>query len=178
VQTLLRALEQTIDALASAVEMRGPHTAHHQHRVSNLAWAIAREMGLADDQIEAVRIAGLIHDIGKMAVPAQILTKSSRLTEKEMALVRDHPHAAYDMLKDVEFPWPIVQIVLQHHERLDGSGYPQGLKREEILLEARVLAVADIVEAMVSHRVHRSALVIRKAFEEIEAARASCTTLR
>lgn len=166
-ETLRRALEQTIDALVSALEMRDSHSAGHQHRVSDLARAIAREMELCDDVTTSLCLAGLLHDIGKMSVPAEILNKASRLSETEMALVRDHPRAAYDILQDVEFPWPIIQIVLQHHERLDGSGYPQGLKGEEILLEARILAVADIVEAMASHRAHRPALGIGKALEEI-----------
>ena len=164
---LRRALDQTVGALAAAVEARDPYTAGHQRRVANLASAVAREMGLSDDQIDAIHVFGLIHDIGKIQVPASILSKPSRLTEPEMKMVRTHSQAGYDILGTVDFPWPVCEIVLQHHERMDGSGYPQGLSGEEILLEARILAVADVVEAMASHRPYRPALGIDKALEEI-----------
>lgn len=164
---LQRTLEGAAQALAATAEQRDPYTASHQRRVTELAWAIASEMGLAEKQVEGLRTAGLIHDLGKISVPAEILSKPSELTEAEMSLVKGHPRVAYDILKEIEFPWPVAQIVLQHHERLDGSGYPQGLSDEEILLEARILAVADVVEAMVSHRPYRPARAIDEALEEI-----------
>ena len=160
-------LEETVNALASAVEMRDPYTAGHQRRVAQLACAVAKEMDMSDEQIEAVHMAGLIHDIGKISVPAEILSKPSRLSEMEMDLIKIHPQVSFDILKDIEFPWPIAHIVLQHHERMDGSGYPHGLSGEDILLEARILAVADVVEAMASHRPYRPALGTDKALDEI-----------
>jgi PAS domain S-box-containing protein len=164
---LRRSLGQTVNVLASAVELRDRYTAGHQRRVTHLARAIATEMGLSEDQIDAIRMAGAIHDIGKINVPAEILSKPSRLSEMEMNLIRIHPQSGFDILKDVDFPWPVAPIVLQHHERLDGSGYPDSLSADEILLEARILAVADVVEAMCSHRPYRTALGIDKALEEI-----------
>ncbi len=160
-------LEETVNALASAVEMRDSYTAGHQRRVAQLACAVARETDLPDDQIEAIYMAGLIHDIGKISVPADILLKPSRLSEMEMNLIKTHPQVSFDILKDIEFPWPVAHIVLQHHERMDGSGYPHGLSGEDILLEARILAIADVVEAMASHRPYRPALGIDKALDEI-----------
>jgi hypothetical protein len=161
-------LEGTVRALASAVEMRDPYTAGHQREVTRLACAIANEMGLPEAQIEGIRMAGLIHDIGKINVPAEILSKPGILTGLEFGLIKTHPQVGSDILNGtIEFPWPIAQIVLQHHERMDGSGYPQGLSGEEILLEARILGVADVVEAMASHRPYRPALSINKALEEI-----------
>jgi len=162
-----RTLQQTVNALGSAVEMRDRYTAGHQMRVAELACAIAREMGLSEDRINGIRVAGLIHDIGKVSVPAEILAKPSKLSELEMSLIKEHPKIGYEILKEVEFPWPIADIVLQHHERLNGSGYPQGLKANEIIFEAKVLAVADVVEAMASHRPYRPSLGIDKAFQEI-----------
>ena len=164
---LQRALEVTIQAIGLTTETRDPYTAGHQRRVTLLASAIAREMGLSEEQVESIRVAGLVHDIGKMSVPAEILSKPSKLTEIEFGLIKAHPQVAYDILATIEFPWPIAQIVLQHHERMDGSGYPQGLKGEEIVLEARILAVADVVEAMASHRPYRPALGVEKSLEEI-----------
>jgi len=164
---LQRALEGTIQAIGLTTETRDPYTAGHQRRVTLLASAIAREMGLSEEQVESIRVAGLVHDIGKMSVPAEILSKPSKLTEIEFGLIKAHPQVAYDILATIEFPWPIAQIVLQHHERMDGSGYPQGLKGEEIVLEARILAVADVVEAMASHRPYRPALGVEKSLEEI-----------
>ena len=128
---------------------------------------MATDMGLTDDQVEGVRITASLHDIGKIGVPAEILSKPGRLIDIEFNLIKNHPQTGYELLKDIEFPWPVAQIVLQHHERMDGSGYPQGLKSEDILLEARILAVADVVEAMASHRPYRAALGIEAALEEI-----------
>lgn len=139
--------------------------------MTKLAEAIAIELGLDAEVVEGTRAAGLLHDIGKMAIPAEILSKPSQLTEMEMALIRSHPRVAYDILKPVSFPWPLAEIVHQHHERLDGSGYPQGLRGDEILMEARILAVADTVEAMASHRPYRAAVGIDAALEVIEASR-------
>ncbi len=161
------ALDGTIRALGLTAETRDPYTAGHQLRVTKLACAIGQGMGLPDEKIEGIRAAGLMHDIGKMAVPAEILSKPARLTEAEFSLIKAHPQVAYEILKEIEFPWPIADMVLQHHERLDGSGYPRGLKGDEICLEARILAVADVVEAMSSHRPYRPALGIDKALEEV-----------
>ncbi|MBN1255488.1 MAG: PAS domain S-box protein, partial [Deltaproteobacteria bacterium] len=156
-----------INTLASTVEMRDLYTADHQRRTTILACAIAEEMGLTEEQFDGLRMAGLIHDIGKLSVPAEILNKPGSLSETEFNIIKTHPQAGYNTLKQIEFPWPVAQIVLQHHERLDGSGYPQGLRGEEIMLEARILAVADVVEAMASHRPFRPALGIEAALEEI-----------
>ena len=164
---LQRTMEGTLHALTSALEARDSYTAGHQRRVTQLACAVAEEMGLSNDQIEGLRVASLIHDIGKMSIPAEILSKSNQLTETEYELIKGHPQAGYNIIEEIVFPWPVAQIVLQHHERMNGSGYPQGLKGEKILLEARILAVADVVEAMSSHRPYRSALGIDKALEEI-----------
>ncbi len=161
----------TVDALAAAVEKRDPYTAGHQRRVSDLAAAVAREMGLPSDQTSAIHIAGMVHDVGKIYVPAEILSKPSQLSEIEMMMVRTHPQVGFDVLKTVDFPWPVAEIVLQHHERLNGSGYPRALAGEEICLEARILAAADVVEAMVSHRPYRPAHPLEKALEEIVAHR-------
>jgi HD-GYP domain-containing protein (c-di-GMP phosphodiesterase class II) len=194
-----RAFQATVGVLVSAVELRDPYTAGHQRRVARLADAIAREMGLPEEQIEGTRVAAVIHDIGKINVPTEILSKPGRLSDNEFdlvkthpqvghdilnipakrdrgrgglsqiefGLIKTHPQAGYEVLKTIEFPWPVAEIVLQHHERLDGSGYPQGLCGEEIMLEARILAVADVVEAMSSHRPYRSARGQDKALEEI-----------
>ena len=159
--------DSTVMALSSAVEVRDLYTAGHQRRVTQLAVEIAKEMGL-EDRIKALRIAGLLHDIGKIAIPSDILTKPTRLTEVEYMLVKHHPVTGYQILKKIEFPWPVATIVLQHHERLDGSGYPQGLKDGDILIEARIIAVADVVEAISSHRPYRPALGISVALDEIK----------
>ncbi|TFG90971.1 MAG: PAS domain S-box protein [Candidatus Atribacteria bacterium] len=161
------ALGGTIQALAVAVETRDPYTAGHQKRVADLSRAIAAEMCLDNNRIDGIRMAGVVHDLGKMSIPAEILSKPSKLSEIEYSLIKTHPKAGYDILKDVEFPWPIAQIVLQHHERIDGSGYPAGLKGEEILLEARIIGVADVVEAIASYRPYRQGLGIEKALGEI-----------
>ncbi len=167
-QNLRKTVEGTIHTIAATVEARDPYTAGHQQRVADLATAIAKEMKLTDEQIEGVKMAGLIHDLGKIQVPAEILSKPGKLTELEFGLVKIHPQVGFDLLKEIEFPWPIAQMVRQHHEKMDGSGYPQGLKGDEILLEARILAVADIVEAMSSHRPYRPALGIEKALTQIK----------
>jgi len=166
-EKLQKALESTIQAVGLTTETRDPYTAGHQKRVTRLACAIAQEMGLSEEKIGDIRIAGLMHDIGKMSIPAEILSKPSRLTDMEYRLVQGHPQVAYDILKAAELPCPIADIVLQHHERMDGSGYPHGIKGEEIRLEARILAVADVVEAMASHRPYRPALGMDAALEEI-----------
>lgn len=163
-----KALYGTVSALASALEKRDSYTAGHQKRVTQLACAISKEMKLPKDQKEGLNVAATLHDIGKITTPAEILSKPTVLSEHEMALVKDHARASYDILKKVDFTWPVSQIILQHHERLDGSGYPGGLKGKEILLEARILAVADVVEAMASHRPYRPALGVEKALEEID----------
>jgi len=165
------ATEGTILAMASAIESRDPYTAGHQQRVADLARAIARRMDLSDGEVSAVYFASLIHDLGKIRVPAEILSYPGKLPEHAMRLVREHPDEGFRILQKVKFPWPIAQIILQHHERMDGSGYPQGLSGEAICKEARILAVADVVEAMASHRPYRPALGIDAALEEIEKGR-------
>jgi PAS domain S-box-containing protein/putative nucleotidyltransferase with HDIG domain len=166
-ERLKEALYATINAFASTVEVRDPYTSGHQQRATILASAIAEELDLAEERIEGIRMAGLIHDIGKIIVPAEILSKPGPLTELQYTMVKMHPQVGHDMLKEIKFPWPIAEIVLQHHERMDGSGYPHGVRGEEIILEARILAVADVVEAMSSHRPYRPSLGIDKALEEI-----------
>jgi PAS domain S-box-containing protein/putative nucleotidyltransferase with HDIG domain len=166
-EQLHEALEGTIQAMALTIEIRDPYTAGHQRRVSKLSCAIARELGMPEDQVEGIRVAGDIHDIGKIYVPAEILSKPGQITAIEYGIIKTHPQVGFDILKTIKFPWPVAQIVLQHHERLDGSGYPIGLKDGEILKEARILSVADIVEAMSSHRPYRPAQGIGKALEEI-----------
>ena len=152
----------------SAVESRDPYTAGHQNRSADLARAIATEMGLSQDKIDGISMAGSINDIGKLSVPAEILAKPTKLSEIEFPLVKQHALKGYEMLKDVESPWPLAEMVYQHHERMDGSGYPRCLKGDEILMEARILAVADVVESMASHRPYRPALGIDAALAEIE----------
>lgn len=166
-EKLRRAMEGIVQAMAVTVEKRDPYTAGHQRRVANLACAIAKEMGLSADQIDGIRMAGLIHDLGKIAVPAEILSKPTRLTDIEFSLIKTHAQAGYEMLDTIDFPWPIAQMVHQHHERIDGSGYPKGLSGEDILVEARILGVADVVEAIASHRPYRPARGIDKALDEI-----------
>ena len=164
---LRKTLEGTINVLVSVVETGDPYTAGHQRQVTKLACAMAKEMGLSEERIEGISMAGLIHDIGKINIPTEILSKPIRLSNLEYGLIQAHSQIGYDVLKEVKFPWPIAQIVLQHHERLDGSGYPQGLLGEEIMLEARILAVADVVEAMASRRPYRPPRGLDKALEEI-----------
>jgi putative nucleotidyltransferase with HDIG domain len=160
-------MEDTVQAIAATVEMRDAYTAGHQQRVAVLAAAIANEMGLSADAIHGLRLASLVHDLGKIHIPAEILSRPGKLTSIEYELIKSHPQSGYEILKPITFPWPIAEIVLQHHERLDGSGYPKGLKGDAILLEARILAVADVVEAMTSHRPYRSALGLDAALQEI-----------
>ena len=167
VKRLRKAMEGIIQAMALTVESKDPYTAGHQLRVSHLAKAIAQEMRLPEDQIEAVRMAGMVHDLGKISFPAQLLSKPTQLSDLEFGLIKVHPQISYDILKDIDFPWPVAQIVFQHHERINGSGYPLGLFGNEIYLEAKILAVADVVEAIASHRPYRPALGITKALEEI-----------
>jgi PAS domain S-box-containing protein/putative nucleotidyltransferase with HDIG domain len=158
----------TIRIVATIVEQRDPYTAGHQHRVAELASAIAEELGLSREQVQGVRVAGLIHDVGKISIPAEILTKPGTLSPIERRLVESHADAGYNILKGIEFPWPILNAIHQHHERMNGSGYPSGLSSEEIILEARILAVSDVVEAMASHRPYRPAYEIDIALEEIK----------
>ncbi|HUN55579.1 MAG TPA: PAS domain S-box protein [Smithella sp.] len=167
-EKLRQSIKITIQALGTASEAKDPYTAGHQRRVADLARAIATEMKLSHDKIEAIRMAAAIHDIGKISVPSEILCKPAMLTDLEFCLVKNHPQFSYDIVKDVESPWPLADIVYQHHERVDGSGYPQGLKASNILMEARVLAVADVVEAMMSYRPYRPALGLDIALAEIE----------
>ena len=160
-----------IKAIALTVETRDPYTAGHQQRVANLARAIAEEMGLPQEQTEGLYMAGIIHDLGKLSIPTDILSKPTRLSELEFALIKTHPQAGYDIVKDIEFPWPVAKIVLQHHEKLDGSGYPFGLRKDEILLESRILTIADVVEAIASDRPYRPAIGMEAALEEISSHR-------
>ncbi len=161
------ALLCTIGAITSTVEKRDPYTAGHQDRVSAIAVAIAREMALDEERIEGLRIGAQVHDIGKISVPSEILNRPGKLTAAEFAVIKAHPETGYDIVKDVDFPWPIARMVLEHHERLDGSGYPGGLRGDEILLEARIIAVADVVESMTSHRPYRPGLGLDVALAEI-----------
>ena len=166
--SLRRAVGTTIQVLVSAVESRDTYTSGHQSRSADLACVIATEIGLDQDKIEGIHMAGIIHDIGKLSIPAEILSKPTKLTELQFSLIKQHSRSGYEMLKNVESPWPLAEIVYQHHERLDGSGYPRNLKGDEILIEARIMAVADVVEAMASHRPYRPTLGIEAALEEIE----------
>ncbi len=167
-ESLRKAVGTTIQVMASAVEARDPYTAGHQTRSADLARAIATEMGLSPEKIEGIRMAGSIHDIGKLSIPAEILSKPRKLWEIEFRMIKEHSRRGYEILKDVESPWPLAEMVYQHHERMDGSGYPINLKGEEICMEARILAVADVVESMASHRPYRPTLGIDVALEEIE----------
>ncbi len=162
-ERLQKLMEETVNGLVSAVEMRDPYTAGHQRRVSSLACAIAEEMGLGKNTIDGLRIASIVHDIGKIYVPSEILSKPGKLTEAEFDLIKTHSKAGYDILSSIQFPWPVAEIVLQHHERLNGNGYPQGFKKDKIIFESRILGVADVVEATSSHRQYRTALGIEYA---------------
>lgn len=163
-----KSLWGTVNALAAAVEKRDPYTAGHQKRVADLAAAVATRMGLSPDQINGIRMAGLIHDIGKICVPAEILSKPTELDKIEKLMIQTHPEVGYDVLSAVDFPWPVAETVLQHHERMNGSGYPRGLAGEDISLDARIVAVADVVEAMASHRPYRPAHPLARALDEIQ----------
>jgi len=166
-EKLRRGLESTVQAISAVIEMRDPYTAGHQRRLADLARALGAEMGLSDDRLDGIQTAGMIHDIGKIRVPPEILCKPSKLSRLEFDLIKTHVQAGYDILKDIEFPWPIARMILEHHERMDGSGYPNGLRGEDLLPESKILAVADAVEAISSHRPYRPALGIKAALEEI-----------
>jgi HD-GYP domain-containing protein (c-di-GMP phosphodiesterase class II) len=168
-RTLLESFRGTVEALALAVETRDSYTAGHQRRVAELTAAISRELGLSQQDIEGVYFAGLIHDVGKIGIPAEILNKPGKLSPLEYQLIQTHSQVGHDIIKGVNFPWPIGQIILQHHERLDGSGYPNHLKGDEILTEARILAVADVLDAMLSHRPYRPALGLDATLSHLEA---------
>ena len=167
-ERLQKLIQDTVNVLANVVELRDPYTAGHQHNVAQLGIAIAEKMKFPSDMIEGIRIGGTMHDIGKIKVPIRILNKSEMLTDKEWEQIKYHPTVGYELLKDLDFPWQVAKMVLQHHERFDGSGYPNGLKNDEILMEARILAVADVVEAMANDRPYRQSLGIEIALEEIE----------
>ncbi|NPV89655.1 MAG: HD domain-containing protein [Firmicutes bacterium] len=166
-ELIRKTAEDTIKLIESLLEKRDPYTAGHQSRVAELAVAISREIGLPEEKMEGLKIASLIHDIGKAFVPAEILNKAGKLSEIEFSLIKTHPQAGYDVIKDIDFPWPIADIILQHHERLNGSGYPYGKIGNDIILEARILAVADVIEAMSLHRPYRPPLGTEKALLEI-----------
>jgi len=164
---LQKTLNGTVMALSSIIETRDPYTAGHQRRVVKLACAIAQELEFSQSRIEGLRVIGFLHDIGKIAIPAEILCKPGKLSEYEVNIIKAHPQIAYDILKEIEFPWPVAQAILQHHERLDGSGYPVGLSGQDIIMEARILSVADVTEAITSHRPYRPALGLDKGLDEI-----------
>jgi len=164
---LKKTLNGTVMAFSSIVETRDPYTAGHQRRVVQIACAIAQELEFSQSRIDGLRVMSFLHDLGKMAIPAEILCKPGKLSEYEYNIIKAHPQIAYDILKEIEFPWPVAQVILQHHERLDGSGYPVGLSGQDIILEARVLSVADVTEAIASHRPYRPALGLDKALDEI-----------
>jgi len=167
-KSLRKVLEASIQSMGKTTELRDPYTAGHQKRVGILAYEIAMALGLSEEQSNGVRLAGAIHDIGKIYVPAEILSKPGILSTNELNIIKAHPEVGHDILKNIDFPWPIAQIVLQHHERLDGSGYPYNLKEKEILLEAKIVGIADVIEAMASHRPYRPALGVKKAIKELE----------
>ncbi|MGQ9800154.1 MAG: HD domain-containing phosphohydrolase [Candidatus Saccharicenans sp.] len=164
---LRKTMSATIQAISLTVESRDPYTAGHQRRVSDLARSIATKLCFPNEQIDEIRLAALVHDLGKISVPAEILNKPGRLNEHEFNLIKDHPRVGYEIIKTIEFPWPVAEIIYQHHERLDGSGYPLGLKDGQIHPMARILAVADVVEAMLSHRPYRSAFGPQEVIQEI-----------
>jgi len=165
---LAEALSATVTALVTAMETRDPYTAGHEGRVADIAYAIGRELGWTEDRLQAMCMAAMVHDIGKISVPAAILAKPGRLSPEERALINKHPDTGYSVLKDIPFSWPVAEMMRQHHEKLDGSGYPQGLTADQILPEAKVLAVADIVEAMTSNRPYRRGLDLEVVLSEIE----------
>lgn len=167
-ERLATALRSTIEAMSKTMEWRDPYTAGHQKRVAQISMSIARKLGMPNDAIQALYMAAMVHDIGKVAVPSEILTKPTHLTDLEMQMVQEHAETGYQILKDIPFPWPIADMVHQHHERLDGSGYPKGLKGDEICLEARILAVADTIEAMSTHRPYRPARGLEASMNEIQ----------
>jgi putative nucleotidyltransferase with HDIG domain len=160
-------MEDTIYTMAKVVEKKDPYSAGHQKRVSQLATAIAKEMKLPKDKIEGLKVASLVHDIGKIGMPIEILSKPSGLTELGHDLMTEHPMTGYNILKEIDFPWPVSEIVLQHHEKVNGSGYPNGLKGDDILIEAKILCVADVIEAMSSYRAYRPSHSIKEALKEL-----------
>jgi len=167
IEKVNKLLIQTLDIASVAVEKRDPYTAGHQSRTALLANAIARKMKLSDKQIKGITYGAMVHDIGKIYVPAEILNRPGKLTDIEMSFIKTHPQAGYDLIKNIVYPWPIAKIILQHHERINGSGYPFALKGDEIILEAKVVAVADVIEAMTTHRPYRPALTLKEALDEI-----------
>ncbi len=166
-EKLQKLMEDTVNGLISAIEMRDPYTAGHQKRVAELACAIAKEMKLSEDKIKGIRISALVHDIGKIHIPSEILNKPGKLSDVEFTIVKSHTNYGYEVLKSIDFPWPIATTVLQHHEKIDGSSYPNGLNGDNIILEAKILCVADVIEAMSSHRPYRPALGQESALNEI-----------
>ncbi len=170
-QRSLRKVRQSLDgviqAMVLAVEIRDPYTAGHQRLVADLACAIAREMGLPEDRVEGLQMAGVVHDLGKISVPSEILSKPGKLTEIQFDMIKMHPEVGYEIIRNIDFPWPVATIMLQHHERMHGSGYPEGLAGDDIMLEARILDVADVIAAMASHRPYRPSLGIEKALAEV-----------
>jgi putative nucleotidyltransferase with HDIG domain len=168
-ERLASSLRATIEAMSKTMEWRDPYTAGHQKRVAFIAMAIAKRLGWDDERIQSLYMAGMVHDIGKVAVPSEILTKPTSLTTLEMQMVQGHVESGFQILKDIPFPWPIAEMVHQHHERLDGSGYPRGLKGDQICMEARILAVADTIEAMATHRPYRPARGLQAAMSAIRA---------
>jgi HD-GYP domain-containing protein (c-di-GMP phosphodiesterase class II) len=168
VRKLNRVFEQVILSMKEIVAVRDSYTANHQQRVARLCLEIGKYLALPSSQLKGLQMAALIHDIGKLGIPSEILSKPGKLNPTELALIKAHPMIGYEMIKNIEFPWPIAKIVLQHHERMNGTGYPNKLRKDEITLEARILAVADVVEAMASHRPYRPALGLQIALEEIE----------
>jgi putative nucleotidyltransferase with HDIG domain len=167
-ERLKKTMLNSVSAVAAMVELRDPYTAGHQQRVAKIADAIAHELNLPETQIEGINLAAVVHDIGKISVPSEILSKPGRLSDPEFSMIKQHPDMGYEILKEIDFPWPIAETVRQHHERLDGTGYPLGLRGDEILLESRILSVADTIEAMASHRPYRAGLGIESALMEIE----------
>ena len=172
-ERLKQSLTQTIGAIAATIDKRDPYTAGHQRRVAALSRAIAEQLGLGTDQAEGVYLGALVHDVGKMAIPVDILSRPGRLSFEEFALVKTHVRAGVDVLRDVVFPWPIIDMVAQHHERLNGSGYPAGLSGDSIRLEARIIAVADVFESMSTHRPYRPALAVEVALDELSRGRST-----
>ena len=168
---LRQTLDETVQALASVGEMKDPYTAGHQLHVSQLASSIAHELGFDEERVEGIRVGGLVHDLGKLYIPAEILSKPGKLSQLEFSMIQTHAQAGYEVLKSIQFPWPVAEMALQHHERMGGSGYPRKLKGPEIILEARILAVVDVVEAMTFHRPYRPGHGVPKALEEIERGR-------
>jgi len=166
-EKLKKIVESVINAMVKMVETKDPYTAGHERHVAKLASEIARELGFPDEKIEEIRMTALIHDIGKMFIPSEILVKPGKLTEEEFAFIKLHTYHGYEILKTIDFPWEVAPVVLQHHERFDGSGYPQRLKGDEILMEAKILSVADVVEAITFHRPYRPGHGVEKAIQEI-----------